>query len=243
MHIIKLDAIDSTNTYLKDLALREHVDDDTVVYTQNQHKGRGQLGNQWESEKGKNLTFSILKKFTNLRVSQKVWVNSLVALAIIEVLQGMAVPKLAIKWPNDIMSGNQKICGILIENVLQGSHIKHTIIGIGLNVNQTVFEGLPKASSLQLLLERPILLDPLLLELAKTISLRLKEVARIPWDKLKGNYERVLYRKDIITAFEDAHGLKFMGIIRTIDQHGKLWIAHEDGQMKSYGLKEIKLLG
>lgn len=243
MHLIKLDAIDSTNAYLKDLALQNQLEDDTVVYTPNQRKGRGQLGSGWTSEQGKNLTFSILKNFSNLQVSHKVWVNSLVAFAIIEVLQGMAVPKLRVKWPNDIMSGNHKICGILIENVLQGTQIRKTIIGIGLNVNQTVFEGLPNASSLQLLLKRPIVLEPLLLELSATISNRLKGIAEIPWEKLKADYESLLYRKDIPTAFEDANGLQFMGIIRTIDQNGKLWVADEDGQVKSYGLKEIKLLG
>lgn len=242
MQIIKLDAIDSTNTYLKDLSLKNTIADDTLVYAKVQRSGRGQQGAVWKTEHGKNLTFSILKTFKDLPVSRKVWLNCIISLAIAEVLKGMTVPDIKVKWPNDIMSGNQKVCGILIENVLQGNQIKKSIIGIGLNVNQTVFPNLPQASSLQLLLGKTFALEPLMLSLAKHISMRVAELNTLNWNVLQKAYEKMLFRKDIPTAFEDYNGNRFMGIIRTIDANGDLQLELEDKEWKSYALKQIKLL-
>ena len=242
MQIIKLNATDSTNTYLKTLSFENTIADDTVVYAENQRQGKGQQGAVWVTEPGKNLTFSILKNFKTLQVANKVWVNCLVSLAIAEVLEGMAVPHIKVKWPNDIMSGNQKICGILIENVLQGQQLKKAIIGIGLNVNQTAFPNLPHASSLKLLLGETIPLMPLLLSLSKRISENLGDLDTYSWGQLQHSYEKKLYRKDVPSVFEDALGNRFMGMIRTINTNGDLQVDLEEGTRQSYALKEIKLL-
>ncbi len=242
MQIIKLNATDSTNTYLKTLSFENTVADGTVVYTENQRQGKGQQGAVWVADPGKNLTFSILKNFKAFPVANKVWINCLASLAVAEVLEGMAVPHIKVKWPNDIMSGNQKICGILIENILQGQQLKKAIIGIGLNVNQMVFPNLPHASSLKLLLGETIALMPLLLSLSKRINESFGDLETSNWAQLLCNYEKKLYRKDLPSAFEDAVGNRFMGIIRTINTNGDLQMDREDGTRQSFALKEIKLL-
>ena len=216
--------------------------DDTVVYTENQRQGKGQQGALWVSEPGKNLTFSILKTLNGLSVSKKVWINCLVSLSVAEVLEDLAVPDIKVKWPNDIMSGNQKICGILIENVLQGKLIKKTVIGIGLNVNQTNFPNLPRAGSIRLIKGETYALMPILLALTKRLSENLAGLNVHTWCQLRQAYENKLYRKDLSSTFENDSGKQFMGIIRTISKEGDLQVELEDGSSLNYALKEIKLL-
>ncbi len=149
MNIIKLDAIDSTNSYLKKIILNKDVSDSTIVTAKFQTKGKGQLGTNWQSEDSKNLIFSIYKKDLGIKVKDQFIISIIVSLALIKTLKKNNLPNLRIKWPNDIMSNNKKICGILIENIVKEKHVKHTIIGIGLNVNQTIFDNLPNASSIK----------------------------------------------------------------------------------------------
>ena len=118
MQIIKLDATASTNTYLKELAAVKNLQDFTVVTTKDQTLGRGQLHSKWESESGKNLAISILKNNFDLSVEQGFLISMTVSLAILDSLRQLGIPKLSIKWPNDILSGNFKIGGILIENII-----------------------------------------------------------------------------------------------------------------------------
>ena len=160
--ILKLDATDSTNLYLRDLLRSENPLDYTVVVAEKQLKGRGQMGAVWQSKGGKNLTFSVLKIFYALSVQHQFVLNIAVSLAVIDALNEFSVPNVKVKWPNDIMSGSMKICGILIENVLKGDKVGHSIIGIGLNVNQTDFAELDKASSLKAITGHDFNLDELL---------------------------------------------------------------------------------
>ena len=132
MKIVKLNAIDSTNTYLKDLIKLTTVENWTVIVTDNQVKGKGQFDNKWISDKGKNLTFSILVKFESLKIKQQFYLNYSVSIALYNVLRYYIPEKLTVKWPNDILSANHKICGILIESSINNSNVNHAIIGIGL---------------------------------------------------------------------------------------------------------------
>ena len=238
MSIIKLSATDSTNSYLKELSLEQTLDDFTVVSTELQLKGRGQMGSKWVSDKGKNLTISILKKLENFDVQNQFNLNCIVSLAIYDVLYEMKVPNLYVKWPNDILSVDKKICGILIENILKGRFIYAAIIGIGLNVNQTNFGSLEKVSSLGLLLEQK--LEPH--SLIEPIQSRLKFYFSISSKELREKYHKILFRKDIPSTFLNTKNEKFMGIIMGVDTEGKLIVEYKDGLQKKYGLKEIKLL-
>ncbi len=149
MHIIKLNATDSTNSHLRRLYLNQNVEDYTVVQSDFQTQGRGQMGTSWASVKGKNLTFSVFRKIYCLKVEQQFYVSMAISLAVLKALKGMQIPFLSVKWPNDILSDNQKICGVLIESVIKKQQLDAAIIGIGLNVNQVDFERELNASSLK----------------------------------------------------------------------------------------------
>jgi len=150
MHYIKFDTIESTNDFLKSYAKTKKLPDFFYVYTDKQSKGRGQQSNTWQSDCCKNILISIFLQ-PKLSVSQQQQLNQIVALSIIKVLEKFNILKLNIKLPNDIMSDGKKIAGILIENVIRHQTWKQSIIGIGLNVNQTEFVNLPQATSMKLI--------------------------------------------------------------------------------------------
>ena len=142
--------------------------------TNNQTSGRGQMNNSWISEPYKNLTFSLFTTLKKVKVEHQAYLNFAVSLAIYDVLLEYDVPNLYIKWPNDIMSGKKKICGILIENTFSHSRIKNTIIGIGLNVNQEKFhKNLTNASSLKIILKKSIELEALMNTIINHINLKI----------------------------------------------------------------------
>jgi BirA family biotin operon repressor/biotin-[acetyl-CoA-carboxylase] ligase len=146
--IIWLERVDSTN----DEARRHisEIDNLSVVSALEQTKGRGQRGNRWSSQPGENLTFSIVVKDFRIKANEQSAISQATALSLVDLLSRHEI-KARIKWPNDIYAGDEKICGILIENSLKGSEIDWSIIGIGLNVNQTAFpEDLPNPTSMKL---------------------------------------------------------------------------------------------
>jgi BirA family biotin operon repressor/biotin-[acetyl-CoA-carboxylase] ligase len=242
MQLIKLSATDSTNAYLKDLMLHNRVEDFTVVLAHTQLKGRGQMGTNWLSEPGNNLTFSVLIKSINSLVSDQFLLNIYVSLAIYETLSQLQVPDLKIKWPNDIMSGHSKICGILIENILSGQHIQASIVGIGLNVNQLAFNDLSNVSSLKLLLGRSYDLEELLYKIVENLKNLLGKKGEGDRTDLVERYEAKLFRKDRPSTFKNQDDEMFMGFIKGVSSSGKLQILMEDNILKEFNLKEVKLL-
>ena len=133
--VIHIEETDSTNRWLK-----EHGEGETLVVAEYQTAGKGCGSNSWESEKGKNLTFSMLIH-PDITAHDQFRITEVTSVALCETLAPYIYNKVEIKWPNDIYIGDKKICGMLIENRLQGSTVVDSIIGIGLNVNQRVFES------------------------------------------------------------------------------------------------------
>ncbi|WP_222983571.1 biotin--[acetyl-CoA-carboxylase] ligase [Flagellimonas meishanensis] len=242
VQIIKLDATDSTNQYLKDLAQMKPLEDYTTVVTREQRKGRGQMGSNWQSESGKNLTFSFLKNFDSLRVEQQFNLNICISLAICAVLDQAGIPDLSVKWPNDIMSGSSKICGILIENILRGQQLAHSIIGIGLNVNQISFQNLEKASSLEMITGRSFDLDALLQDIMSQLKVHFFGIEAKTVNQMLPAYESLLFRKDKPSAFRDGEGSAFMALIKGVAPNGKLVLELEGGEKRQFDLKEVTLL-
>lgn len=242
MQIIKLNATESTNAYLKNLVLEKELDDFTIVVAKKQWNGRGQMGTKWEAEPGKNLTFSVLKKDLNLSVKNQFRINMGVSLAIYDALRKLYVPDLSIKWPNDILSGRFKICGILIENILSGTKIQNSIFGIGLNVNQLEFGDLPQASSLKLILGRTFILDELLHSIVGQLEKYMDLISQNKGSILLSPYENVLFRRDKPSTFRDAHGGLVMGFIKGVSPEGKLIVLLEDNVLTEFDLKEMQLL-
>lgn len=218
------------------------LNDFTVVVAKSQLKGRGQMGTTWQSEEGKNLTFSVLKNFNSFKVVHQFNMNICISLAICDALRELSIPNLKVKWPNDIMSGSSKICGILIENVLKGQLVHNSIIGIGLNVNQTYYENLEKVASLKSLTGKFFDLDELLNKILERLKFYLIEIEGKSVSQLLPSYLKLLFRKDKPSTFKNKEGQLFMGFIRGISPEGKLVLELEDNIFKEYGLKEVSLL-
>ena len=241
MRIIKINATNSTNSFLKELAQNSSLDEITVAVTNNQTSGRGQMNNSWISEPYKNLTFSLFTTLKKVKVEHQAYLNFAVSLAIYDVLLEYDVPNLYIKWPNDIMSGKKKICGILIENTFSHSRIKNTIIGIGLNVNQEKFhKNLTNASSLKIILKKSIELEALMNTIINHINLKISCVELKNFNQIYNRYHQALYNKGIPTAFlNQKTNQLFMGIINGVSSKGNLQIRLEDDSICEFGLKEI----
>jgi BirA family biotin operon repressor/biotin-[acetyl-CoA-carboxylase] ligase len=220
----------------------ESLQDFTVVVTSHQLQGRGQMGTVWEAEACKNLTFSVLKKLERFSASDQFLLNSCVSLAVLHALREVNVPDLSVKWPNDILSGRTKIGGILIENSIKGTTIPCSILGIGLNVNQTEFKNLPNVSSLKLILGYHLNLDELLIAIVEKMKAIFLELETGKVTAIKLSYEKELFRKDKPSTFEDRNGKRFMGYIRGVSSKGKLLVDMEHHILKEFELKEIKLL-
>lgn len=241
MKVIKLDAIDSTNEFLKRFLNEQQVENFTVVTAENQTKGKGQMGAVWESEIGKNLIMSVLIKDFISDVNQIFNLNIIVALSVIQVLEDYKIPKLSIKWPNDILSDTKKIGGILIENSIKNEGAIFSVVGLGLNCNQTHFEQLPRASSLAVITNRffdkEVLLLLIVERMKKNIS-NWEKQSSLMWEE----YINVLFKKGIPMPFQDIQGQNFMGIIQGVSSNGRLQILLEDDSIAEFDTKEVQLL-
>ncbi|MEA1786850.1 biotin--[acetyl-CoA-carboxylase] ligase [Arenibacter sp. GZD96] len=242
MQIIKLSAIDSTNEYLKNLVAEIHPADYTVVVARNQVKGKGQMGTSWHTEAGKNLTFSVLRNFSNFDMSNVFLLNCGVSMAIFKALQELKVPHLSVKWPNDILSGRLKICGILVENIVKGSKLSHSVIGIGVNVNQLSFPNLPNASSLQVILGHKVNKEKLLLAILNSLKHVFMQLENGQGQHIRDAYEQHLFMKDKRIPFSRADGSLCAGYIRGVSEDGRLRMTLDDETTVQFNLKEVKLL-
>jgi BirA family transcriptional regulator, biotin operon repressor / biotin---[acetyl-CoA-carboxylase] ligase len=239
MKLIKLNAIDSTNTFLKELHRDSELDNFTVVLAKNQINGKGQMGSMWQVEDGKNLTVSILCKNSSSFICDIFDVNVLVSVAIFEVLNELKIPNLAVKWPNDIMAENKKIGGVLIENCIKSNAVIDSIIGIGININQEQFIDLPNAASLYTITSKTFDIEKLAIQIVSKIeNLMALNDFKLLWEK----YESILFKKEVPVVFEDNNTIKFMGIIKGVSSDGKLNVLLENDEIKSFSLKEIKMI-
>lgn len=242
MNLIKLDAIASTNTYLKELQANCKLQNFTVVLAENQFAGKGQRGFSWDVEAGSSLTFSVFVKDFLPNPEAVFDLNILVALSVNMALKNKYELPFCIKWPNDILAVNKKIGGILIENMIKADGSIHSVIGIGLNVNQLDFKNLPNATSLAVLLGKKSDKDELFLAIMDELKQNLKRYTQadvnVAWD----DFHSVLYKKDAVMTFEDGQGDRFVGIIRYVTRDGLLCIELENDDLKLYALKEIKML-
>jgi len=242
VNIIKLNTTASTNDFLKELCSVQKLENFTVVVAENQTQGKGQRGNVWNVEPNKNLTFSVLYK-NNIHLENTVFdLNVVVCVSIIEVLEKIKIPKLNIKWPNDILAYEKKIAGILIENTISWQQSVLSVIGIGLNVNQTNFIGFPQASSLKNSTQKEFDKDEIMHEIVKRLQDNLFFISngnsQIVWAK----YHTFLFKKDVFSIFKLPDNTKFIGIIKQVLKNGKLQIMLEDDSVKEFGLKEIHLV-
>lgn len=227
----------STNTLALARCHEESISDGTVIITNHQTAGRGQRGNSWQSEQGRNLTFSLIVKTHFINLSDQFFLHIFSSLGVAAYLQQATEADIHVKWPNDIYANGEKIAGILIENQVSGHRLTHSVIGIGLNVNQTSF-SLPRVTSLSILRGREHDLSAVLDDLLHCIEQRYFQLKESKYQQLKEDYYSNLYKFGEPHQFQ-AQGETFEGIVKGIDEHGKL-IVERRGMEKTYDLKEIQ---
>lgn len=241
MKLIKLDAIDSTNDFLKAISSQDELDNFTVVTAENQTKGKGQMGSKWQSESGKNLIMSVLVKDFLYDNEEFFNLSIIVSLAVIETLKSFDIPDLSIKWPNDIMAYNKKIGGILIENTIKSDGRIVSVVGLGLNVNQTNFNELPNASSLAVICKAEFDKDSLPFLIIEKMKQRI-ELWKTNSADFWNEYFNSLFRKGIPMPFKNLENKNFMGIIQGVSSVGKIQILLEDDSVSEFDVKEIQML-
>ena len=242
MNIIKLNATDSTNTFLAALAKNSVLQDEVIVVTNQQEKGRGQRDAIWRSQPYKSLTFSVFKRLDDIMPQQQFAISMLVSIAIANYLQMQMTTAIQIKWPNDIMAEDKKCGGILIENQIRGTAIKATIIGIGLNVNEEYLKDLPQATSLHLVSGKTYNLELLLKGVSSEIfsALTLFDVNTVSEIQLK--YEQLLFKKGVLTKYRMPDGTEISGTIKGVNPSGQLMMDLPDGRSLKFWNKEIEML-
>ena len=233
--ITHIDETDSTNRWLRNCtggqsscAIHE------VVWADYQTAGRGQGTNTWESERGKNLTFSILLHPVDLPANRQFLLSMQVSLAICEAL-GEHIGDLSIKWPNDIYWRNAKIAGILIENSLQGSVIRDSIVGVGLNVNQRQFmSDAPNPISLWQICEHETDREQLLKDILAALD-------RLLGQEVRERYLSMLYRRKGFHPYVDKDGA-FMAELEDVEDDGHLLLCDDSGGRRRYAFKEVMFI-
>jgi BirA family biotin operon repressor/biotin-[acetyl-CoA-carboxylase] ligase len=236
--IIHIDETDSTNRWLKDWLVAESemkAKNYLVVVTEYQTAGRGCGSNTWESERGKNLIFSVLIRPQNMPASLQFHISMAMSLAICEAL-GTMVGDLSIKWPNDIYWRDSKIAGMLIEHTLVGAYVKDSIIGVGLNVNQRVFHSdAPNPVSLWQISGHETDRSQLLHNILEAFEQYLLQ------DNIREKYLIQLYRRRDFYPYCDKNGA-FMARIITVEPDGQLLLCDEEGHERRYFFKEVRFI-
>jgi BirA family biotin operon repressor/biotin-[acetyl-CoA-carboxylase] ligase len=225
--IVHIDETDSTNRWLREQGGEENV----VVWADYQTAGRGCGTNHWESERGKNLTFSMLLHPHDVPAQKQFRISRAISLAICKAL-GQHIGDLSIKWPNDIYWRDGKIGGILIEVTLQGNKVKDCIIGIGLNINQRVFRSdAPNPVSMWQICEQETDCEQLLQEILQAFQ-------EYMCKSNKDEYQSMLYRRKGFHPYADKDGA-FMAEIIDVEDDGHLLLRDDNGQLRRYAFKEV----
>ncbi|NCD69332.1 biotin--[acetyl-CoA-carboxylase] ligase [Mucilaginibacter agri] len=241
-NLVTLKEVDSTNTFLKNLVSNSKpLPEGTVIMAEDQYAGRGQQLNRWFTEAGKNLTFSILLKPTFLLLNDQFALTQAISLGVAKALSDVTGGGIKIKWPNDIYHNNRKLGGILIENMVQGTQINQSVIGIGLNINQQQFpEHLPHATSVRQILQKDYDLKALLSEICSQIEALYLQLKAGKADEINAAYLSFLFGLNETRNFR-SNGEVFEGKITGVTSRGLLKIA-QAGAEHEYNLKEVEFL-
>ena len=237
--VFRFDEVSSTNDILRSLADKGETSHGTVVIAQYQSSGRGQSGNSWESESGKNILLSMHIIPYNVTAPEQVFLNLFAGLAVFDFVNAFFPGKTKIKWPNDIYVEGKKIAGILIENSLQGNLIKNSLIGIGVNLNQSGFSS-PKSTSFSMLAGSEFNMEDMVDRLITSANKRYDELLQDLKNKLTEDYLNVLFLKGEQAMFNI--GEKAVeGEITGIDATGRLKLKVGE-EIKLFSFKEISYL-
>ena len=238
-NIIHLDEIDSTNTFAVNLLSKTNPIDGTVIRSDFQTLGRGQIGRYWHSERAKNLLFSIILYPTFVKANEQFILSKAISIGVVEFIQALKIKDVTIKWPNDIYIGDKKVAGILIQNQILGKNLKSTVVGIGLNVNQSVWpDNLPNPISLSSFSDTNLDLDALLSQVINCIEKWYRFLVLNKLTEIDRKYKDLLYLKSIKRIFYKDN-VPFEGTIIGVDMHGHLLIKDNHDKCQSFGFREI----
>ena len=241
MNIIPIETVTSTNDYLKELAHKEVLEEGTVIVTVNQTEGKGQRGNVWESEAGKNITCSILLYPSFLPIQRYFLLSEAIGLGVKETLDAY-VAGITVKWPNDIYYDEHKIAGILIENELIGNEYKLSVVGIGININQERFlSNALRPISLKQITGRDYDTETFLIELVRNILYRYERLKEGDTESLIRMYHDALYRKTGFHRYEADEGIFYARIDRVSDD-GFLHLITDGNEERSYAFKNVRFV-
>ncbi len=238
-NIIKLDAVDSTNTYAHTLLKNQNVPEGTIIQAFHQTSGRGQMGTNWHSLPGESLTFSVILTPTFLRINQQFYLNMAVSLGVYEYLKIKGISGGLIKWPNDIIVNRKKLAGILIENSIKGDMLQHAIIGIGLNVNTDPKDLPPFATSLFTETGRFLNMDAEISELATMLDKYYTLLRLLKFDRLKNLYMEHLLGFNAPMVIRK-NGEEMEVRVVNIDETGRIELEKTNSGRFTAGFKEFE---
>lgn len=240
--LIHISETNSTNSYLQALrSEQQEIAEFTTVVADFQTSGRGQRGNSWESEPGKNLLFSFVLFPEFLEARRQFLISQIVSLAIKEELDTYTTD-ISIKWPNDIYWKDKKICGTLIENDLMGRNISQSISGIGINVNQEVFHSsAPNPISLQQITGKQYDIFGILRNIMLGVQSYYERLRNDDTEFIASRYEKALFRKEGMHRYKDADG-EFLARIVCVEPEGKLILEDDAQRKRGYMFKEIEYI-
>lgn len=239
--IIHISETNSTNNYLKELLQTQNVDEGTVVWADFQSAGKGQRGNGWESEAGKNILFSIVLFPGFIKAGEQFILSQIVSLAVANCLQEYT-EGISIKWPNDIYWNEKKICGILLENTILEDNIGHSVAGIGININQENFRSeAPNPVSLKQITNRDYNLEEILKTVVDNINAYYQQIKIGKTYSLIKQYKESLFRKDGYHLYNDGIS-NFLARIQDVDSSGILILKTKEGEERHFAFKEVKYI-
>ncbi len=237
---IVLNETDSTNNYAKQLIL-SNPEEGTVVMAQYQKSGKGQQGNSWESESGKNMLASIILYPSFLYAGDQFMISKIVSLAILDTLKSK-IKNVSIKWPNDIYVHDKKIAGILIENTIKGNNLDSSILGIGLNLNQTIFmSNAPNPVSLQQITGEEYNIEKVADEVLTSFSRWYKKLKMGDHSEINATYYTNMFRGEMWSLYSK-NDVRFEAKIIGIGEFGKLRLQKRDGSIEEYLFKEVEFV-
>lgn len=237
--VVYMPSCHSTNDVASDLLKKQEIEEGTIVITNHQTSGRGQQGNHWEADAGKNITFSLVLKPKALFVVDHFVLNVIISLGVADLVQNILSIGVKVKWPNDVYCNGGKICGILIKNTVKGQVLENSIVGIGLNVNQQHF-SYSRATSLSLLsgnttYDLSQILESLILSIEKRYFQWKNDVESL-WD----DYFMNMYWYEEVRTYK-ADGEYFTGIIKGVTKTGRL-IVEQENEIRMFDFKTIEFV-
>ncbi len=237
-----LNSVDSTNKYAHEIISKINPIEGTVIRAEEQYAGRGQFGSEWKSKPGENITISIILCPKFLLVKHQFYLNAAIALGVYDFVKQILQSTVSIKWPNDIYIGEKKIAGLLIENILRGVYLDKTIVGIGVNINQSDFDpSLPNPTSLYLECQKKFSIDDLLFQLYACLERQYVRLQKGSLTEILQDYQKCLFGTNLARKYKLSDGSIIEAEIVGVEENGRLLVKHNQ-TIRSFDLKEISVL-